>query len=1049
MKRLVLRKILPSFLLMVIVAVFCPVTPVQAAGYPLSTNDTRIQAVLDFIRNSESTHPSLWGGGEKTCYAIVAISACGADPNEFRKTSGESMVDIIKSQVGQYLKPQASASLAHEYYILAIIAAGENPWNFGGVNAAGQLLDMFDGTQIGQPGIINDDFWAIIALTAAGVKSTSPVIQTAKQFIIAHQNADGGWGCNTDGSGMGSGADPCDTANAIMALIAAGESASSTAILNGLSYLHSKQNDDGGFPYYEGATASDVASDARVMAAIRACGGNPTGAEWTKNGNNPLINALSLQNDDGGFAWTAGGPTDAWMTTYIMPPLVGKYWPTKKTSESTGPVIGNVTPAKDSVIDSTRPNISATYTDAVSGVAVNSIILKIGTKDVTSQAQITESGLTYTPVEDLKEGKHQVQITVTDRVGNKTVHKWSFTVDTGFSRDTTPPEALSISPAQDVTVTTLKPEITADYSDDLSGIDTSSIKLSVNGTDVTSSATVEATYIRYVPAQEMSEGKVTVRLALRDKAGNTAYCTWEFTIKSSGNSDTSSGDDDDDEETGEDTGTHTDNTGQSSTLNLAGNITGDGIIISTATLSSPDGKLTLVLDEEVTALDENADPLDTLTVEPCVAPPALPEDILPVGLTYQVGPDGAVFTPSIRLELGYDELAVNFDITVWDVNCDGSVDAFDILQIQDPAWSGRTSEDFVIAGYDAGSGEWLRLAGSVDLKEKSIFVATGYMTYFTLACPVAASPATEGQGIVASSDLSGKIDPSGVVTSDVVLQSPDTEKQLEIRQGTAVTGRDGASVSGITLTSKDTAPQLNAGSCRIGTACELGPDGTTFSSPIILTFTYEESSNQESIRWDTNGDGAIDFLDKDIIVAPEDFRIAYYDTAAATWVLLDSTVDRVNKTVTAEISHFTLFALVAPVTEPLVINEVAIDSDAVNLGEDITITVTVENPGEHKGTYILPLKIDGVLEDSQEVTLAPGKHKITFSHREPYTGTHEVSILGTTSVFTVNATASGQGNWWDSIDVVFYLYIVIGLLCVVVIAGVIILARVLRRRANR
>jgi hypothetical protein len=40
--------------------------------------------------------------------------------------------------------------------------------------------------------------------------------------------------------------------------------------------------------------------------------------------------------------------------------------------------------------------------------------------------------------------------------------------------------------------------------------------------------------------------------------------------------------------------------------------------------------------------------------------------------------------------------------------------------------------------------------------------------------------------------------------------------------------------------------------------------------------------------------------------------VAYYDNAASEWVVLPSTVDTVNHTVTAQIGHFTMFAVYAP-----------------------------------------------------------------------------------------------------------------------------------------
>lgn len=841
--------------LMLVVNLLAVSLPVMAAIYPLSATSPQITAALNFIRNSESEHPTLWTGGEKTCYAIVAIEACGGDPHDFKNSQGKSMVDIIRENVGTYCKPQASASLAHEYYLFAIAAAGENPWNFGGVNVAGQLLSMFNGEQFGQTGIINDDFWAIITLIGAGVDPSLPAIQTAKDFIIAHQNADGGWGSSISGGGMAAGGDPCDTANAIMALIAAGESSSSSAIQNAFAYIKNLQNDDGGFPYVEGAN-SDSGTDARVIAAIRAAGGDPTSAEWTVNGNNPFYHALSQQNDDGGFAWTAGGSTDAWMTTYIMPALVGKYWPTVVLSEM--PSIGVVSPEQGAVVHIARPQISASYTDTAAGI--DSIVLKIDTADVTAQSD--GSVISYTPAANLSEGGHTVQLTLSDRAGKTATRTWTFTVDADFSGDTVPPQVDSVSPADGAAVATLRPQISANYSDASSGIDTSRVILRVNGADVTAAASVGASGITYQPGADLVAGTVEARLSLWDNAGNVRHFTWDFTVSSGSGSQP----------------------------------TATSAVIPTATISP----------------------------------------------------------------------------------------------------------------------------------------------------------------VITSSGLTGKIDGSGVVTSDVTLQTSGTVKRLTIRQGTVVVNGSGHPAENVTITSEDYSPEVDSDYCRIGTACELGPSGTTFSQPAILTFYYEESSSQDSIRWDTNGDGNVDFLDKDIAVTPEDFRIAYYDTSAAAWVFLESTVDKVNKMVTTEVMHFSLFVLAAPATEPLIAKDIAISPSTVNLGEDVTIIVTVENPGEHRGTYIVPLYIDDFYEDNLEAIVDPGEHEISFTHREPYTGEHEAEVLGATTTFTVNQVAASSGdttdtgsNWWDSVDIAFYIYIIIGVLCIIVIVGGILLARMRKPKAGR
>jgi len=95
--------------------------------------------------------------------------------------------------------------------------------------------------------------------------------------------------------------------------------------------------------------------------------------------------------------------------------------------------------------------------------------------------------------------------------------------------DTTAPVISSVTPAADSTVTTARPTITVSYSDNVA-INTTSAKLTVDGADVTASATVTATATQYTPAADLSQGSHTVYFEVKDTAGNSANMTWTFTI---------------------------------------------------------------------------------------------------------------------------------------------------------------------------------------------------------------------------------------------------------------------------------------------------------------------------------------------------------------------------------------------------------------------------------------------------------------------------------------------------------------------------------------
>lgn len=193
------------------------------------------------------------------------------------------------------------SAIAYAKPILALTAAGKDPRTFPDEDFVAKMKSFADGTQLGSADQINDDIWGILALSSAGVQASDSVIQNSKVFILANQNADGGWAWSTDGI-----SDTNDTAASIMALLEVGIAKSDPTIQNGISYLKAAQNNDGGFPYDPASldgTDSDGNSDAWVIMAISKLGEDPK--SWTKSGNNAVAHLLSLQDVDGGFWWMA------------------------------------------------------------------------------------------------------------------------------------------------------------------------------------------------------------------------------------------------------------------------------------------------------------------------------------------------------------------------------------------------------------------------------------------------------------------------------------------------------------------------------------------------------------------------------------------------------------------------------------------------------------------------------------------------------------------------------------------------------------------------
>ena len=312
-----------SFLLILGLIVAVLPLPVGAyGGYPLAVSDTEVEGALDYLRSAQADDGNIGGFGT-SAWVVMAVAAAGENPRSWRTAWGNpSIVDYLRSNVGE-----ANLSIASDVarMILAIVAAGENPRNFGGVDFVAALKSLYDSTQVGDSALVNDDFWAVLALIAAGENPNSKIIQNTLSFIKnCQQPSDGGWGYDVNASW---GTDVDSTASAIMALIAAGESADSDAVTKGLSYIKSQQADNGGFLSWESTNPS---TNSWAIGAIVAAGQNPTGTNWTNNSATPVDDLLSFQNaTDGSFSNGYTSDPDPWTTSYALPALLGKPYPVR------------------------------------------------------------------------------------------------------------------------------------------------------------------------------------------------------------------------------------------------------------------------------------------------------------------------------------------------------------------------------------------------------------------------------------------------------------------------------------------------------------------------------------------------------------------------------------------------------------------------------------------------------------------------------------------------------------------------------------------------
>ncbi|GAJ05328.1 unnamed protein product [marine sediment metagenome] len=209
---------------------------------------------------------------------------------------------------------------------------------------------------------------------------------------------------------------------------------------------------------------------------------------------------------------------------------------------------------------------------------------------------------------------------------------------------------------------------------------------------------------------------------------------------------------------------------------------------------------------------------------------------------------------------------------------------------------------------------------------------------------------------------------AGVFSEPVTATSEDELCTLNIPEGTVGLTEELEPLDEITVVIMDEPPDPPEDAHVVGLAYDLGPDGATFDPPITLTFSYDPDDLPEGVAW---------------------LVLAYYDEETGEWVELPCTVDPVAHTITASVAHFTTFAIIGtvppvppppPVAAAFTVSSLGVSPSELAPGEEVNISVLVANTGGESGSYTVVLKINGVKEAEERVTIAAGSsQEVSFS----------------------------------------------------------------------
>ncbi len=261
---------------------------------PAAAKIPNISAAVSFLYSKQQSDGS-FPASMYTDWAAIALSPY----SDNRKSA---LTSFMRSY-----SPDISSVTDCERHAMALMSLGIDPYSGSPLNCIARITESFDGSQIGDKNLINDDVFAIFPLLKAGYSESDDIVYKAGLAIVAAQMNDGSWNSSID-----------MTSAAVAALSNVRTiSGADAAISNARAYLVGKQAPDGGF--------GSVFSTAWVAQAVASLGEDAS--SWKGSAGKSIIDYLAeAQTDDGGFEQGASEGTRAWATSYVIPAISGRSW---------------------------------------------------------------------------------------------------------------------------------------------------------------------------------------------------------------------------------------------------------------------------------------------------------------------------------------------------------------------------------------------------------------------------------------------------------------------------------------------------------------------------------------------------------------------------------------------------------------------------------------------------------------------------------------------------------------------------------------------------
>jgi hypothetical protein len=302
-------------------------------GQPLFFQGDEIRAWralswMNEFQNPDGSWSSLFGHpAGATADTVLAYLSAGYDPySVVASGSITSAMDYLAEHAWDYVAGENSGPDTAGKLALTVQAAGEDAHDFAGVDIVHVLTSTHYSPTLGAFGILTNTWHQALGMLGL-VSAGENVPISATQTLLGLQQMDGGWKYDLGAWSFNS--EPDSTGLAMQALLSVGISPSHTSIISATLFLHSSQDESGGW--------DNSNSTAYAIQGLLAAGEDLHADAWLVNGHSPYNALEAYQKVDGPFIFDFDSPwvlpvDDFYATRQALPALLGVYYPFSTTN---------------------------------------------------------------------------------------------------------------------------------------------------------------------------------------------------------------------------------------------------------------------------------------------------------------------------------------------------------------------------------------------------------------------------------------------------------------------------------------------------------------------------------------------------------------------------------------------------------------------------------------------------------------------------------------------------------------------------------------------